>query len=122
MLDVDTAEDKRRAILVAALDTIIAKGYDGARLIDIGRRAGVSIGLIQHYFDTRGVARVYAMTLQDNVWRLWRDTPDFSPLHFRQRYAGTIAEDGRTITGAWEICHDGQTWQHDFDLRYEKLG
>ena len=37
-------------------------------------------------------------------------------------HAGTIAEDGRTITGAWEICHDGQTWQHDFDLRYEKLG
>jgi hypothetical protein len=76
---------------------------------------------LQHYFDTRGVARVYRMTLAGDVWTLWRDEPDFSPLDFRQRYVGTFSADRRTITGAWEICHDGTTWQHDFDLSYRRL-
>ncbi len=76
---------------------------------------------VQHYFDSRGVARVYKMTLADNVWTLWRDEPDFSPLDFRQRYSGKVSDDGRTITGAWEICHDGTTWEHDFDLTYTRV-
>ena len=62
--------------------------------------------------------------LQDDargeVWTLWRDEPDFSPLDFRQRYTGTVSDDGQTIAGAWEICHDGTTWEHDFDLSYRK--
>jgi hypothetical protein len=76
---------------------------------------------LQHYFDSRGVARVYKMTLADNIWRLWRDDADFSPLDFRQRYTGTVGDDRQTITGSWEICHDGRTWELDFDLSYTKL-
>ena len=76
---------------------------------------------LQHYFDSRGVARVYKMTLQEGVWKLWRDEPDFSPLDFEQRYTGGFSEDGRTIDGAWEICHDGTTWEHDFGLTYTKV-
>jgi hypothetical protein len=73
---------------------------------------------LQHYFDTRGVARVYKMSFANGVWKLWRDEADFSPLDFSQRYTGTFSEDGKTIAGAWEICHDGTTWEHDFDLSY----
>jgi hypothetical protein len=76
---------------------------------------------LQHYFDSRGVARVYKMSLADGVWKLWRDTPDFSPLDFSQRYTGTLSDDGRTISGSWEIRHDGTTWEHDFDLTYTRL-
>jgi hypothetical protein len=76
---------------------------------------------LQHYFDSRGVARVYKMSFADGVWTLWRDEPDFSPLDFAQRYTGTFSDDGRTIAGAWEICHDGTTWEHDFDLTYLKV-
>ena len=76
---------------------------------------------LQHYFDTRGVARVYRMRFRDGVWSMERDTADFSPLDFSQRYTGTFSDDGRTITGAWEINHDGVTWEHDFDLTYTKL-
>ena len=75
---------------------------------------------LQHYFDSRGVARVYRMSLSDAVWKLWRDSPDFSALDFSQRYTGTFTDDGRTISGFWEICHDGRTWEHDFDLTYTK--
>jgi hypothetical protein len=76
---------------------------------------------LQHYFDSRGVARVYKMSVADGVWKLWRDEPDFSPLDFAQRYTGTISEDGQSITGAWEINNDGQTWENDFDLTYVKI-
>ena len=75
---------------------------------------------LQHYFDTRGVARVYVMGFEDGVWTLSRDEPDFSPLDFRQRWRGRLA--GDTIVGAWEICHDGTTWEHDFELRYSRIG
>jgi hypothetical protein len=78
-------------------------------------------GYLQHYFDTRGVARVYKMSFENRVWKLWRDEADFSPLDFSQRYTGTISNDGNTIAGAWEICHDGTTWEHDFDLAYTKV-
>ena len=57
---------------------------------------------LQHYFDSRGVARVYKMSLEDGVWKLWRDEPDFSPLDFHQRFAGTFSDDGTTIAGSWE--------------------
>ena len=76
---------------------------------------------MQHYFDSRGVSRVYKMSFEDGVWRLWRDEPDFSPLDFHQRYAGTFGEDGRVIDGAWESSHDaGATWARDFRLIYRR--
>jgi hypothetical protein len=75
---------------------------------------------LQHYFDTRGVARVYKMSFGDGVWKLWRDEADFSPLDFAQRYTGAFSDDGTTIPGRWEINHDGTTWEHDFDLTYSR--
>jgi hypothetical protein len=75
----------------------------------------------QHYFDSRGVVRVYSMTCHRGVWTLLRDKPDFSPVDFSQRYTGTFSDDGSTIRGRWEISHDGVRWEHDFDLSYLKV-
>jgi hypothetical protein len=75
---------------------------------------------LQHYFDSRGVARVYKMSLAEGIWTLWRDEPDFAPLDFSQRFTGTFSDEGSTIAGRWEICHDGKTWEHDFDLTYTR--
>jgi hypothetical protein len=74
----------------------------------------------QHYFDSRGVARVYAMTFDGRRWTLTREAPDFTPLEFSQRFTGTFEDGEQTIRGAWEVCHDGTTWQKDFDLVYTK--
>jgi hypothetical protein len=79
-------------------------------------------GYVQHYFDSRGVARVYAMSFEDGVWTLSRTEADVSPLDFAQRFTGTITDDGRTIRCRWEISHDGTTWEHDFDLVYTRVG
>ncbi|HEX5504796.1 MAG TPA: hypothetical protein VFW96_19420 [Thermomicrobiales bacterium] len=67
------------------------------------------------YFDSRGVARIYEMSLDPDTWRLWRQAPGFS-----QRFTGTFADDGDTIVGSWELSRDGATWEHDFGLIYRK--
>jgi hypothetical protein len=75
---------------------------------------------VQHYFDSRGVARLYEMSFAGGVWKLWRTAADFSPLDFSQRYSGTFGDDGRTIRGSWESSRDGSHWEHDFELLYTK--
>jgi hypothetical protein len=72
--------------------------------------------LAQHYFDNRGVHRVYRMSLDGAAWKLWRESPGFW-----QRYTGTLSPDGAAITGAWEKSADGTRWEHDFDLSYVKV-
>lgn len=74
----------------------------------------------QHYFDSRGVVRIYAMTLTERSWTLVRTEPDFTPLNFCQRFTATIAEDGDTIDGAWETSADGVHWELDFNLTFTK--
>jgi hypothetical protein len=78
-------------------------------------------GYTQHYFDSRGIARVYAMTLEGRDWTLERRSPDFSPLSFHQRWLSTISADGDTIEGRWETSPDGRDWELDFELTYRRL-
>src|SRR3954467_7267637 len=44
------AEERRTAILAAALEEFTARGYEGARLDDVAKRAGVAKGTIYLYF------------------------------------------------------------------------
>jgi hypothetical protein len=71
----------------------------------------------QLYTDVRDVQRVYEMTLEDGVWKLWREGQPFS-----QRFTGTFAEDGATISGRWEVAEDGKTWRTDFNATYRRVG
>ncbi len=86
-----------------AICVIGATGADGA--------------LQQHYFDSRGVARVYDTTLEDGVWTLSREGPDWP-----QRYVGELSDDGNTITGHWERgTEPGAPLEHDFELKYFRV-
>jgi hypothetical protein len=69
------------------------------------------------YWDSRGVSRVYRMTVSGGEWRMWRDAPGFN-----QWYIGKIGADGKTISGSWEFSEDGKTWGVDFDLTYTRIG
>jgi AcrR family transcriptional regulator len=48
-----TADERRAAIVEAAVTVIAARGVGQARLADIAEEAGVSLGLVQHYFRHR---------------------------------------------------------------------
>ena len=73
-------------------------------------------GFVQHYFDSRGVVRLYEMTFDGGGWTLLRTAPDFSPLDFAQRFTATLSGDGDTLPGRWETSTDGNDWQLDFEL------
>ncbi len=47
-----------------------------------------------HYFDSRGVCRVYETPVSDEHWQWWRDAKGFS-----QRFTGRFADGGHTIVG-----------------------
>ena len=67
------------------------------------------------YFDERGVSRRYEVSLQDDEWGWWRNTPGFS-----QRFTGAIAADGRTIVGSGQLSRDGANWEPDLQLTYTR--
>jgi hypothetical protein len=104
--------------LIERWEVSLPEAPDGIALIGSNPS---SEGYVQHYFDSRGVARVYQMEFADGLWTLSRTTADFSPLDFSQRYSGRFSDDANTIEGAWEICHDGTTWEKDFDLTYRRI-
>src|SRR5262245_8769016 len=76
---------------------------------------GMSGTYYQLYSDERDVQRIYEMSLDNGVWKLWRDGEPFS-----QRFTGRFSEDEQTIAGRWEIAEDRKTWQADFDLTYRR--
>ena len=86
----------------------------GIAIIGPGGAAGP---LEQHYYDSRGVARVYQASLDGGIWKLWREAP-----RFWQRYSGVVSDDGTVIAGAWEASADGRDWKRDFGLTYFKVG
>jgi TetR/AcrR family transcriptional regulator len=60
------AERSRRCLLAAALDEFAAKGFAGARVQDIARRAGVNKQLISYYFGGKeGLYRALQRSWQE---------------------------------------------------------
>ena len=68
------------------------------------------------YLDSRGVSRIYQMTLSADIWTIWREFPGFS-----QRFNGMFSDDNHVITARWDKSSDGSNWEHDFDLTYTRV-
>lgn len=68
------------------------------------------------YYDDRKVSRIYDMSFSNNVWKLWRQSPDFS-----QRFEGKMSDEGNKILAKWEKSEDGRNWEPDFDVTYTRL-
>jgi hypothetical protein len=71
-----------------------------------------------HYFDPRGMHRVFAVDITPDTWRFWNDAPGFS-----QRFTGTLSGYGNTINGQGELSQDdGATWEPDLAITYRRIG
>ena len=68
------------------------------------------------YFDERGVSRKYDVSMDDNIWKWWRNDPEFS-----QRFTGTFVDGGDTIVGKGEMSRDGSAWEGDLELTYTRV-
>jgi hypothetical protein len=106
-----------RQFLLQRTEIPVPEAPDSLSIISVDLETGA---YTQHYYDSRGVVRLYAMRLADGVWTLTRESPDFTPLDFRQRFTGTFSKDGNTISGAWEKSLNGAGWEHDFALTYRR--
>ena len=73
--------------------------------------------LEMHYYDSRGVFRVYEMRFADGTWTMERDAPGFA-----QRFEGTLTEDGSELAGLWHLSEDGSTWAEDLAITYRRVG
>ena len=71
--------------------------------------------LRMHYYDSRGVFRVYEASIDDVSWRFWRDAPGFS-----QRFTGRLADGGDTIAGQSQLRKDDVHWVDDLSITYRR--
>jgi hypothetical protein len=71
--------------------------------------------LHMHYFDSRGVFRIYDASVDDASWSWWRNAPGFS-----QRFTGLISADGNTIAGRSQLCRDDVQWADDLQITYRR--
>ena len=74
-------------------------------------------GLSMNYFDSRGVHRIYQVSLSDGVWMMWRHSPGFS-----QKFSGRLSVDGNTIDGLWKLSRDDSTWEDDLAVTFRRSG
>ena len=76
---------------------------------------GDTDGLRMHYFDSRGVHRLYEVGFGDNTWEMSRDAPGFD-----QKFSGTFEDGGDTISGLWKLSEDNATWADDLQITYRR--
>ena len=77
-----------------------------------------------HYFDSRGVKRLFLTTIEGSTWTIWRSPdedwngPDGPG--FNQRFIGEVSTDGSSIDGRWErgMGDAGDEWELDFPFTY----
>ena len=80
-----------------------------------------------HYFDSRGVKRMFQTALDGSTWKIWRapgedwNGPDGPG--FNQRFIGEISADGDVIEGRWErgLGDAGGVWEIDFPITYRRM-
>jgi hypothetical protein len=81
-----------------------------------------------HYFDSRGVKRLFLTALEGSTWKIWRapgeDWNDANGPGFDQRFFGKVSADGETIDGRWErgLGDAGDDWELDFPITYRRGG
>jgi len=76
---------------------------------------GDTDGIRMHYFDTRGVYRIYEVRAGEEALEFSRDEPGFS-----QRFTGTFEDGGKTISGLWKLSRDDETWDDDLQITYRR--
>lgn len=76
-----------------------------------------SIALLEqsafHYFDVRGISRVFDLKVDEQGWSMIRRDPDF----WQRSSARFLGE--QAMEGTGENSHDGGlTWEHDFAMTW----
>lgn len=68
------------------------------------------------YFDERNVSRKYDVSLNNNILKWWRNTPEFS-----QQFTWTFAEDGNSIISKGKLSKNNAAWEDDLELTFTRV-
>ena len=81
-------EDKRTAILEATLKLIAKNGFHGTAMSKVAKEAGVSAGIIYHYFDSKDdlVDELFKTVKRRSTEAMLRDFDPNRPLPIRIRH------------------------------------
>ena len=99
-------------------DAISIIGFTDADRVDSSAGESAVDGesrLRMHYYDSRGVFRLYEVSIDLEAWRIWRDAPEFS-----QRFTGRFADNGNRIVGSWQLRRDDAQWHDDLQIVYRR--
>jgi hypothetical protein len=77
---------------------------------------GDTDGLQMHYFDSRGVYRIYETSVTDEGWEIAMD----ANAPFWQRMTFFFEDDEQTIAGHGKLSHDGVHWEDDLQIMYRR--
>jgi hypothetical protein len=90
--------------------------YDHPQIPDaIAVIGSIDDQLLMHYFDYRGVHRVYKVAVEGNAWRYWRDDPGF-----QQSFVARFSDDFDTMTGQGRMNREDAGWEDDLTLTYRR--
>jgi len=106
---------------------IYRSSYDHPAIPDSISIIGDTDGLRMHYFDTRGVHRIFNVTVTSNGWDMAMDrhasagsfaSPD-AP--FSQRITYTFGDEDRTMSGKAMLSYDNVKWDDDLEITYRRV-
>jgi AcrR family transcriptional regulator len=102
-----TIRHSRAELLNAAAACIAERGFERTRVRDVAKKAGVSIGLLQHYFETRDrlLAEAFEWTCRDLIER-WQQRGSSSTAAPWERLTALIEE----LTGDPGLTRHAATW------------
>jgi hypothetical protein len=81
---------------------------------------GDADGLRWHYFDSRGVHRIYELCVTDDGWEIARDAAGTDESAFSQRLTLTFEDGDDTMEGRSAISYDNETWEDDLQITYRR--
>jgi hypothetical protein len=105
---------------------IYRSSYDHPDIPNAISIIGDTDGLRMHYFDVRGVHRIYGVTVTDHGWEtaMSRDASAVSfaspDAPFSQRMIFTFEDGDRTMSGRGMLSHDDVDWEDDLQITYRR--
>jgi hypothetical protein len=106
---------------------IYRSSYDHPDIPDSISIIGDTDGLRMHYFDTRGVHRIFMVTVTSEGWEILMDrlssTGSFAlpDAPFSQRVTFTFEDEDRTMSGKAMLSYDNVNWNDDLEITYRRV-
>ena len=93
--------------------------YDHPDFPDAHSIIGDTDGLRLHYFDARGVYRLFEVTVAAHGWAIAMGLHGDPPFAQRVTYAFERAD--RAMSGQGQLSYDGMNWNDDLKVTYRRV-